>query len=78
MKKLSLIIVLVFLSINVYATDKLNSHEQFEKGPLPKIINYDTDFRPPQPMPIDSAPLPDDEYEVHSTSYDVRFTEIKE
>jgi len=70
MKSLLLIVGagMVLLSANVCSSDKLNSHEQFETGPLPAIINYDPEFRPPMPMPMpqaESASLPDDEEYDH-------------
>jgi hypothetical protein len=59
---LLILITLIALSSNVNSSDQLNSHEQFERGALPVIINYDPEFRPPMPMPqLESGSLPDDE-----------------
>jgi hypothetical protein len=79
MKSLLLIVIgLSILSINVYSSDQLNSHEQFETGNLPPIINYDPEFRPPMPMPqLESGPLADDEEYDHLSSprYEIIKTE---
>ncbi|MFK5891843.1 MAG: hypothetical protein QM504_01320 [Pseudomonadota bacterium] len=62
MKNLLLIIItLILSSLNVYSADKLNSHEQFETGPLPVIINYDPEFRPPMPMPLSTSEISSDD-----------------
>ncbi len=75
MKHIFIIATGLMSSLNVYSSDKLNSHEQFEKGPMPKIINYDPEFRPPMPMPqLESDPLSDsdEEFIEPSTTYDIK------
>ena len=79
MKELLLVMSLLVLSALVYSSDKLNSHEQFETGPMPKIISYDTEFRPPIPMPtLESGALPDDELYQSDTKYDISIKKVKD
>ena len=74
-------ISLICFSSNLYSSeDQLNSHEQFETGALPPIINYDPEFRPPMPMPqLESGPLEDDEEYDHLSSprYEIIRTDDK-
>ncbi|MFK5985788.1 MAG: hypothetical protein QM479_10210 [Pseudomonadota bacterium] len=75
MKKLLLLgLILLLSNTYAYAADDLYSHERFETGPMPKIINYDTEFRPPMPMPqTESMPLSDEEFIESSTpTYEIK------
>jgi hypothetical protein len=78
MKTLLVLIAMVLtLPLSMaYSNDELNSHEKFETGPMPKIINYDPEFRPPMPMPqYESGTFPDDEPYESSTTYDIKIME---